>query len=238
MTSNIQLKIEAHRAWADFLERADSTRSLFQRAGLSVPEELKHLLGGSAASPPQTSIGNFRPPSPPNAGDDWIWIDISDATTTSLTLATLREVDKPLTAKEIRDKIITLGEKHEEVVVGTVYNAVQRMAANDVLNRGDDGRITIKQAEKTPLMHDGRLWGPVAAFQMAELAAHRRDAEVYLLRKTPVGLQQSQVVAMLRDGDLLNPLVPMNKDLIKGDFGVMDGKRVRRIGNSKKWEAI
>ena len=160
-----------------------------------------------------------------DAQGEWIWIDIPSATTTTLMLALLRQSAKPLTPKEIRDQIVAFGGEHEEVVVGTVYNAVQRMTTNDVLSRNEDGAVTIKQMER------------VTAFQMAELAAHRREAEIFILRKHGP-LQQMQVLAKLKEADLLNVQIPLNKDLIKGDFQSLDGKRIRKVGSAKKWEAI
>lgn len=238
MTNNLLLKIEAHRSWADILERCDKARSLFQRAGETVPEELKALVGNTPASPMHSPHPIFRPPSPPNAGDDWIWIGIEDAATTTIMLAILGLSEQPLTVKDIRDKIVALEGNNSEIVMGSVYNAAQRMITNQILIRDEEGRLTSKQPDKIAVIYEGRLWGPVSIFQMAEQAAHRRNAEVFLLRKSQAGLLQSQMVAMLRNPDVLNPAVPMNKDLIKGDFEVMNGKRVRRIGNSKKWEAI
>jgi hypothetical protein len=47
-----------------------------------------------------------------------------------------------------------------------------------------------------------------------------------------------QISAMLKQGDQLSSEIPSNKDLIKADMEAMNGARVRRVGNSKKWEAI
>jgi hypothetical protein len=236
MTNPIQLKIQAHREWADYLEKGDKMRGLFLRAALPVPEELKQLLGGTS-SPAQPGNAPFRPPFPPDAQGDWIWIDIPSATTTTLTLALVRQSAKALTAKEIRDQIVAFGGEHAEVVVGTVYNAVQRMIVNGVLDRSGDGTIIIKQMERVPMLYEHHIWGAVTAFQMTELAAHRRDAEVYILRKYGP-LQQMQLLERIKEADLLNPGVPLNKDLIKGDFNFMNGTRIRKVGSAKKWEAI
>lgn len=238
MSPSLKLEMEAYRALANLLEQAERTKSLFQQAGVAVPDTLGRLLRGSSSAAESSAGTIFRPPAPPEAESDWVWISIADATAATLSLAVVRASGELLTTREIREKIVALGSPHERVLVGTVANAGTRAAEHGDIERVDDGRWKLLRKEAAAVIHGGNVWGPPSIFQMQELASHRREAIVYLLRQHPVGLQQSQIAAMLKQGDLLNPDIPLNKDLIKADMDTMNSKRVRRVGNSKKWEAI
>jgi hypothetical protein len=230
--------MEAYRALANLLEQAERTRSLFQQAGVSVPDTLQRLLRGDSTASGSNAGSIFRPPAPPEAEPDWVWISIADTTATTLSLAIVRGTREPLTTREIRERIVALGSTHERVLVGTVANAGTRAAQHGDISRDEEGRWILLKKEAAAIIHEGNVWGPPRVFQMQELAAHRRDAIVHLLRQNPVGLQQMQISAMLKQGDQLSSEIPSNKDLIKADMEAMNGARVRRVGNSKKWEAI
>src|SRR5579871_4887592 len=109
MTTIVQLKAQVHRDWADYLERGDKLRASFQRAGIPVPDELKVILGSGSPSQPPVLV--FKPNAPPDAGDDWIWVDIPSASTTTLMLAILHE-EGPLSPKNILEKMMEHGEPH------------------------------------------------------------------------------------------------------------------------------
>lgn len=235
MTTSVQLKIQAHREWADYLERGDKLRATFQRAGMPVPEELRMLLG--TVTPAQATIPIFRPSPPPDAGDDWIWIDIPSASITTLMLAILNGAKVPMNPRTILEKVVECGEPHNGTVINTLYNAIKRLEST-VLTRNEDGTVSLKHEEDMPVLFEGRVWGPVSVFPSnSELAAHRRDAEIFTLKKNGP-LQQMQLVRILAQHDLLNRAIPVRKDLVKGDLELMNGKRVRRVAGSKKWEAI
>jgi hypothetical protein len=235
MTTTVQLKAKVHRDWADYLEQGDKLRAGFQRAGIPVPDELKTLLGGGPSA--QTTTLVFKPNTPPDAGDDWIWVDIPSASTTTLMLAILHEEKLPLFPKTILQKMMECGEPHNGTVINTIYNSIKRLEGT-TLTRSEEGAISITQAENIPVLFEARLWGPISAFPASsELASHRREAEIFLLKK--FGPQQRmQLVRQLEHFEMLNKGIPLSKDLVKGDLDLMNGKRVRQLGSSKKWEAI
>ena len=74
-------------------------------------------------------------------------------------------------------------------------------------------------------------------FNKQELAAHRRVGVLHLLRLHPAGLQTTQILEQLRNCAWLH--APVNKELIQADMEFLEGqKKVRRRGNSKKWELV
>ncbi len=116
---------------------------------------------------------------------------------------------------------------------GSIANIGARLEGK-VINRTDDGWTLIDTA-KAGVLHAGMLWGPPEIFQKTELAAHRREAILHLLAAQPSGLQIVQIVEQLLGCPWVH--APVNKDLLKADMEELrkDGK-VRRVGNSKKWE--
>jgi hypothetical protein len=73
---------------------------------------------------------------------------------------------------------------------------------------------------------------------MQEQANYRRRLILHVLRQNPGGLQQMQILAQIQQSEFMLPAIPANKALIKADVEEMNGKQIRRVGNSKKWEAI
>jgi hypothetical protein len=91
------------------------------------------------------------------------------------------------------------------------------------------------KVEKAGLVRDGRLWAPPGVFAKPEMAAHRREAILHVLKHFPTGLQTVQIVEQLRNCSWLH--APVNKDLLKLDMeSLLEAKKVRRRGNTKKWE--
>lgn len=238
MTTNLKLETEAYRSLADLLELAEKTRSLFDQAGAPLPDALQRLIRSnghlhSGAKPPLPAL---RPPAPAEAEQDWVWVEMKAATPGTLALAVLRAFNGLLTAREIHERVRALG---VDVSMGTIANTGTRAFENKVIGRTEDGHWQLLQQEKAPVLHNSYLWGRPDAFQMTELASHRRNAIVHLLRQNPTGLQVTQTVVELKRQELVRPEIPVNKTLIKADLEAMDGQRVRRRGgNSKKWEAI
>jgi hypothetical protein len=238
MTHNLKLEMEAYRGLADLLGQAEKVRSLFERAGSPLPDALQRLIRSNGNVRMQISVGEYMPSdTPPNYDPEWLWVDLKSATPGTLALAILKASTDPLTAREIHERVRALPEM-AEVSMGTIANVGTRALENGLITRTDDGHWQLVDADKAGLIHGEHVWGKVQAFQMQELAAHRRNAIVHLLRLNPVGLQATQILAHLQKRDLVRQEIPVNKALVKSDLEAMDGERVRKRGNSKKWEAI
>lgn len=237
MTHNLKAEMEAYRSLADLLEQAEKVRGLFERAGSSLPDALQRLVKSNGHVRTQSPDAAFKPTNPPPECDsDCVWVDLKSATAGTLALAVLRASNSPLTTREIHERVQKLPGMGD-VLMGTIANTGTRAFENKAITRTENGHWQLVDPDKAPLIHGEHVWGNPNAFQMQELAAHRRNAIVHLLRQSPVGLQQMQIVAQLRQNDLVHPAIPVSKSLVKADLEAMDG-RVRRRGNSKKWEAI
>jgi hypothetical protein len=235
MTINLRSEVEAHKALVDLLERAEKVRLLFEQAQVPLPDALQRLLRSGNHPPSAQAVASFRPSAPPEAEQDWVWIEQESATPGTLALAVLRASGAPLTVREVHEKVCGLG---VEVSVGTIANVGTRADENGLITRGEDGHWQLAQREKAAVIHEGFVWGIPEAFQMYELASYRRGVILNLLRQTPVGLQQAQILAQLKQSEFMRPKIPASKGLVKADLEAMEGKKVRRRGNSRKWEAI
>jgi hypothetical protein len=238
MTHNLKLEMEALRSLADLLEQAEKVRGLFEQAGSSLPDALQRLVRSNGHVRTQSPVEAFKPlNTPPDCDPDWVWVDMKSATPATLAFAVLRASSTPLTTKEIHERLRAFPNM-SSVLVGTIANIGTRAAENGIIARTEDGHWQLADPDRAPLIHGDYVWGKPHAFQMQELAAHRRNAIVYVLRQNTVGLQITQIVVHLRKDDLVRSEIPVNKSIIKTDLEAMDGERVRRRGNSKKWEAI
>jgi len=230
--------MEAYRGLADLLEQADKVRSLFERAGSPLPDALQRLVHSNGHLRAQSPIGEFKPSdTPPNCDPDWVWVDLKSAVAGTLALAILKASGNSLTVREIHERVRMLPDMGD-VSVGTLANVGTRALENGLITRTEDGHWQLVDPDKAGIIHGSHVWGKPAVFQMQELASHRRNAIVHLLRLNPVGLQAAQILAHLQKRDLVHQEIPVNKALIKCDLDAMDGERVRKRGNSKKWEAI
>lgn len=238
MTHNLKLEMEAYRGLADLLGQAEKVRSLFEQAGSPLPDALQRLVRSNGHVRMQPAIGEFMPSNTPqNYDPEWVWVDLKSATPGTLALAILKESSTPLTTREIHERVQKLPGM-SDVAMGTIANTGTRAFENGLITRTEDGHWQLIAPDKAAIVHGDHVWGKVQAFQMQELAAHRRNALVHLLRLNPIGLQAAQILVHLQKRDLVRPEIPVSKALIKADLEAMDGERVRKRGNSKKWEAI
>jgi len=89
--------------------------------------------------------------------------------------------------------------------------------------------------ESAPILHDGYIWGPPEIFTTQELAVHRREAILHLLRFYRAGLQTSQIIELLQKCAWVH--APVNKELVQDDVQLLSkAEKIRRRGNSRKWE--
>jgi hypothetical protein len=118
---------------------------------------------------------------------------------------------------------------------GSISNIGTRLNGKSI-QRQDDGWVIVDPS-KAGIIKDGFLWGPPSIFEKHELAAHRRDAILHLLKHYNAGLQAVQIVEQLHNCHWIQ--APINKDLLKADLEVLQqAGKIRRRGNSKKWELV
>lgn len=227
---------EALRALLDLTERADRCRQLYERANMAIPEPLRRFLGMSEEATKVTKIMPSVPgperPVPPTAQPGWISIDVRDASPANVALAVLREHGAAMRAKDVAARVVSI---QPTTSPGSVANIGSKLDG-DSIQRSEDGWLLTNPA-KAPVMFEGRLWGPPALFGKYELAAHRRDAVLHLLRAFPSGLQTSQIIETLSACPWVH--APINKELVQGDIEILGPageKKIRRRGPTKKWE--
>jgi hypothetical protein len=130
----------------------------------------------------------------------------------------------------IKEIIKRVKEIHPDSNEGSIYNLAMQEKR---IEKTDDG-WKLKDGAEAPILFKNHIWSPARLFQKQDLAAFRRMAVIYLLNVSPDGLQIMQVYRQLREAGWLN--TPLSKDLIKADlFLLKTEKKVKRLGNSKKW---
>lgn len=226
---------EAYSSLQHLMEEAQKTKAMFVRAGLPIPATLWRMFGESKPSARGTEGAINVPPieepnRPAGVDQDWIWIAIPDAITITLVKAIMGRAGKALRPKEIVQQVQAI---RPELSTGGVYNTAKYLVNADLLDRTDEG-WALKGNPAVPILNGKYLWAPPDILQKQEVAAHRREAILHILKVFKTGLQILQIVEMLKR--MTQCRAPVSKDLVKVDMEVMqDEKKVRKAGSSKKW---
>jgi len=228
---------EALKSLMDLYDLAKKCQQLHEAAAMPVPESLKRFLGMSDSSGNAGALKrgtSIEPPShvsPPEANADWISIPVAEASVSTVALAILRKAGL-MRAKDLNEAVLEL---LPEATAGSVSNMGTRLQAT-VIDRTEDGWKLLNK-EAAGIITNGRLWGPVTVFGLPDVAAHRRESILHILKSYPSGLQIVQIVDQLRKCSWVH--APVNKDLLKADMEKLQSEdKARRRGNSKKWEAV
>jgi hypothetical protein len=238
--SNDQLTAEqdAYQSVVELYQQIQKSVQLHQRAGLQIPDVLRRAMSvngsGSKSNGRVASVSHIPAPmwrnKPDEAKPDWIRVELKQCTPTALVLAILRESKGPV---RHRDLVTRVSEILPHVPSGSISNVGTRLEGK-LIERTPDGWKLI-DIQSAGIMKDGALWGPPSIFGKYELAAHRREAILYLLEHHETGLELVQIVEELRKCSWVH--APTNKDLVKGDIEILDSDgAIRRRGNTRKWE--
>lgn len=225
---------EAYRTLNELMLQADKSKQLFERAGLALPEPIKRLFNMTEGNTKRSRLPAVPPPEtrsrPSGFQDEWIMVDVSHAMPVTMVPVALGKAGKSLRASEL---VLAVQKYLPEAASGSIVNTLARLKGVSI-DRADDGWKLI-DASKAPVLHEGKLWGLPALFQKAEVASHRRDALVHVLRHYETGLQALQILEQLKACSWLH--APLTKDLVKEDLKALEmAHKIRRRGNTKKWE--
>jgi hypothetical protein len=234
----IQAEEEAYKSVTALLEQARMCQQLHERAGLALPDRIQRLLGAATngtGRPHDTHRASVNIPPlnhvmPKDAGGDWLSIDVKESQATAVALAILREAGSAVRAKDVTAKVAAF---LPGVLGGTLANAGTRLANDGVIERTEEGWKLLKPTQ-AGIIYEGRLWGRAEVFGKQELAAHRRESILHILKCFSGGLQIVQIVEQLNACPWVH--APVNKDLLKADIEILGGERkIRRVGNTRKW---
>jgi hypothetical protein len=230
----------AVKAFGQLMEQARQCRSLYERAGVAIPDRLSRFLGTSATvdrTKPEHPTISVPPPEPPPRPADWkegwIWIPAAAANVSSLIRGILRAQGAPMTPKQIIEE---LGKYKSEVSAGSVANIGTRLNELGHIERSN-GFWFAPDASKFPVIHEGFVWGEQDIFEAQEVAAYRRICLLHVLRAHPDGLQTVQLTKTLGMCRWLR--APLSKDLVKADLEeLLSEQKVRKVGHSGKYNAL
>jgi hypothetical protein len=210
-------------------------KRLHENAGMTLPPSLMRVFGGNGSNPAMSAFSIPAPKrdhTPFGVGLDWISIPAKDASPTTVTLAILREQDRPIKPKVVVERVASV---LDDTVDGSIYNLGKRLADAGVIESAAEG-WRLLQIEAGGIMDGGILWAPLDSLMKPDLAAHRREAILHVLRLEHSGLQIVQIVEKLQHCPWMK--APANKDLLKADMQVLEkAGRAKLRGNSRKWEA-
>jgi hypothetical protein len=131
--------------------------------------------------------------------------------------------------KEVQREVMKL---NPSLNPGSVYNIGPRLDGTSIERKDKTWRLIDESA--APLLYENHAWGPDSLFQKTELAAHRREVILHVLRVAPDGMMPMQIVRQLDACGLCK--APISKDLVKADLGQLAAaEKIRRIGRTKKW---
>lgn len=238
----IELETTAMDAYKRAVAAMREVLVAYGNAGMTVPDRVRRFFDDDAKSKEQKEpqIIIPAPPSPqrpPQARPDWMWLPIDEVQPTTLVRAVLRAANEPLQPRVVVSRINELRSPDKHASNGTVANIGTRLFNEGVITRGDAGWAIAPEAV-APVILDGHAWGPASAFQEYDLAAHRRNGIVHVLKlHKDDGLQIVQITKRLTGLDWLH--APVSTDVVKTDLQTLEAEqRAKRVGNSGKWRAI
>ena len=234
--TTIEAEQKAVQSLVDLYTQAQRCRELHETAQMSLPDALKRFLGMSEgrAKIKHRPVGVQRPETPrrPKGVDpSWVVIKVEDALPTSVALALLAGADGPIRSRDI---IRRVAERLPDVSEGSIANIGTRLSTEKIIRRREDG-WTLRDPDYAGIIDDEFLWAPADKLTRPELAAHRRDSIVHILRHFATGLEPVQIVGELNKCDWVR--APVSKDLLKADIPVLaSAGKIRRRGNTHKYE--
>jgi hypothetical protein len=227
---------DAAQSLVELYQHVQKCMQLHQRAGLPLPEPVRKILANGVG--PKTpgripSVSHIPAPlwgdRPDEAKPDWIRIELKHCTPTPVALAILRASKVPVRHRDLANRV---NEILPHVPSGSISNIGTRLGGKLIEKTSTGWKLIDPQ--KAAVIKDGFLWGPPSIFGKYELAAHRREAIIYLLEQHETGLETVQIVEELRKCPWVH--APINKDLVKEDVQILDREgTLKRRGNTKKW---
>jgi hypothetical protein len=242
VSADLQSEIIAVSSYLRLLTEAQDCKRHYEKAGIPLPTPLLRLLGEETIISPHEQMSlKINSPDidssrlatrPPEATKDWISIRAKDASPTTIALALLRDQDEPVRAKDLAARVHSI---LPNTVGGSIYNLLNRLEADGIVSN-KDARWTLENKELAGVLTENYLWAPSDLLTKTDLAAHRREAIVHLLRSES-SMQIMEIVDKLHRWEWVK--APVNKDLLKIDMQVLDEQGLaRRIANTRNWEAV
>ena len=234
MVDKFQLDLEAQQSLTKLYEQAQVTRDLFRRAGQAMPERLRLFLGMNSNGTQESSNVKSppRPRAPKEANEDWIFVPVKDAMAQSVMLGILKDNPRPMKPKEI---IEAFRRFDPDINVNVVYNMGPRLKGKSI-ETSDDGWVLVKRDE-APIIVGDYIWGLPKFLALQDIAEHRRNGILHILKFFDTGLELLQITEQLRKAPWIKATV--NKDLVKADISeLLKADKIRRRGNTKKYELV
>jgi hypothetical protein len=236
-TDKLAARIKATESLMQLYAFAKECKSLHLKAGLPVPREVSLLMTWGEDEAKAESGESKRtlltiPPPFPVGEKGWISVDLAEAMPITIVPAILRDYSEPLPESDVVALVEKLGIKATE---GSIQNIGTKLDAKGIIERSESG-WRLLDADRAARIAGGRLLGPPSVFQLQEIAAHRRDAEISYLQEYGK-LSRSQLISLLQQSDWVN--APVNEFLVKADLlALKAAKRVQRAksDNPRSWE--
>lgn len=240
-TDKLAARMKATESLMRLYAAAEECTRLYRRAGLPVPREVALLTtwgDDEARREEQAEKRQLLTIPPPMLVMErgWLSIDLASALPITVVPALLRDNPDPLPVKDVRDRLLGLGIAATE---GSIDNIGTKLDHAKIIRRTMAGWQLIEPSQAA-VLSAGRLHGPKNVFQLQEIAAHRREAELEYLREYGT-LSRSQLIDLLQQSEWV--VAPVNVFLVKADLlALQSQKQIRRVKSDNPrnfdWELV
>jgi hypothetical protein len=225
-SDKLNARMKATESLMRLYASAKECEALYKKAGLPLPKEVALLSSfGEEESKAERqaekpALISIPPPYPPME-KGWLSVELTQCLPTTVVRAVLRQAILSMPVAEVIAKLHELGVK---VTEGAVANIGTRLDEDGIIKRDAEGWRLASGTSATQMI-DGRLHGPVEAFEPADIANHRREAELaYLAEYSPIS--RSQLISLLQRSDWV--MAPVNVFLVKADLQRLEAKKLIR----------
>ena len=241
MKSQLQFRIDAAESFVRLLQAISECAELHEKAGIPMPDipSVVELLTESRKESDDDSEDEENtayPPLPKPAymtapegiPADWIPVPLDIAMPSSLITAHLLEKGRSVAAVDVADFVRSI---QPEIATNSVYNALNRLAGNNVLAKTAEGYVLVRR-EQGGTFQGNYLWGQPQYMFPQELTWHRREAIIQAL-EIHGPLKAVQVANILQ----ASPWLPGNlsKDNLKLDLEALAGRKWISKTAGRKW---
>lgn len=207
----------AHASLTDVYSAVQNCVVKYREAGLPLPEDINRLLSASEGESKAYQNRTLKIPPDPYAPTPEGWVSVPVASAMPVTLAYSVLANKG--EMPIKKVIFEVSAFNQFLTYSAMFAVLRKLKDAKVVTLENGVAAPAADSPRpASIAQDGRVWGPPEAFQPQELAAHRREAIVEILKANGASTRAEIVEALKRTPWVRARLDP---SLIKVDLDVL-----------------